>query len=135
MQAMRELPAGLLYVLLVLAAGWVLGPARELLLAPAIGRWAAMLVEAPLMLGACILAARWTIRRLAVPPWPGARLRMGLAALAVLLLAEIAGSAVLRGIGPEAWLRRAATPEGALTLLLFALFAALPLRLVRTGPR
>lgn len=135
MRAVRELPAGLLYVLLVLAAGWALGPARELLLAPTLGHLVAMLVEAPLMLGACILAARWTVRRFAVPPRPGPRLRMGLVALAVLLFAEIAGSAALRGIGPAAWLRRAATPEGALTLLLFALFAAMPLLLLRAGPR
>ncbi|MBV1799757.1 hypothetical protein [Siccirubricoccus sp. G192] len=121
--------AGLAYAALALAAGWVLGPFREFLLVPRIGPGAAVLVEAPLMLLACLLAARWAATRLAVPARPGPRARMGLTAL-LLLAAELAGSWALRGLAPRAWLARFGTAEGAVSLLLFGLFAALPLLLL-----
>jgi hypothetical protein len=127
---MREMRAGLAYAALVLAAGWMLGPLREFLLVPRIGPSAAVLVEAPLMLLACLLAARWVAARFAVPARPGPRGRMGLVALFVLLLAEFTGSWALRGLAPQAWLARFGTAEGALSLLLFGLFAALPLLLL-----
>lgn len=123
--------AGLAYALLALAAGWVLGPLRELVVAPRLGPMPALMLEAPLMLAACALAARWTARRFAVPTQIGPRAVMGLAALAVLLAAELAGSMALRGLSPGAWLARAATPQGLIPLGLFLLFAAMPLLLRR----
>ena len=126
-----SLHAGVAYALLALAAGWVLGPLRELVVAPWLGPLPALLLEVPAMLAACVLAARWTVRRFAVPARFGPRLVMGLVALAVLLAAELAGSMAVRGLSPGAWLARAATLPGALSLGMFALSAALPLLLRR----
>jgi hypothetical protein len=118
--------AGLVYFLLVFAAGWVLGPLRELLLVPAIGRTLAVLAEAPLLILALVLASRWTVRRLAVPATVGARAGMGLVALALLLAAELAGGWLVRGEGVVAWAGKLATPAGAIGLALVLLCAAIP---------
>ena len=64
---MRALKAGLFYFLFVFAVGWVLGPIRELWAVSHLGRMAAMLSEAVIMLIAMIVAARWVIRRFDVP--------------------------------------------------------------------
>jgi hypothetical protein len=50
----------------------------------------AELMEMPIMLVVIIVAARWTVQRLAVPPAPVPRLVMGGIALALLLAAEVA---------------------------------------------
>jgi hypothetical protein len=71
------LKAGVIYVLLVFALGWILGPIRELWAVPRFGRIAAMLSEAVIMLIAMIVAARWVIRRFRVPQAFGATLAIG----------------------------------------------------------
>lgn len=81
--------AGALYFGLAFATGWVVGPIRELWVVPRFGRTAGLLLEAPVMFGVMFAAARWTIRRFAVPleptPW------VGLVALGLHLIAESAG--------------------------------------------
>ena len=74
---MRALKAGVIYFLLVFAVGWILGPIRELWAVPHFGRVTAMLSEAVIMLIAMIVAARWVIRRFAVPQALGATLLNG----------------------------------------------------------
>jgi hypothetical protein len=64
---MRALKAGVVYFLLVFAVGWILGPIRELWAVSHLGRMAAMLSEAVIILIAMIVAARWVIRRFDVP--------------------------------------------------------------------
>ena len=54
---MRALKAGLVYFLFVFAVGWILGPIRELWAVSHLGRMAAMLSEAVIMLIAMIVAA------------------------------------------------------------------------------
>ncbi|MFL1461663.1 hypothetical protein ACI6QG_05640 [Roseococcus sp. DSY-14] len=121
----RELRGALLYVALVFAAGFVLGPLREFVLAPRIGRLPAVLAELPLMLGWAWVAAGWVLRRLRVPP--GApRLRLGLAALALLLLLEFGAGAALRGWDARAWLADFLTPPGLAALGAYLVFALLP---------
>jgi hypothetical protein len=121
---MRAAKAGALYFALAFAAGWVLGPIRELLLTPRFGPLAALLLEAPFMILAMALAAPWVVRRLAVPR--EGRPAMGVAALVLLLAAEAILSAWLRGLPLRAYIARFATAPGALSLALFLLFAALP---------
>lgn len=55
--------AGAFFFGLAFAAGWVLGPIRELWVVPRFGRTAGLLLEAPVMLAVMFAAARWTIRR------------------------------------------------------------------------
>src|SRR6266404_4169419 len=88
---MRALKAGVIYFLLVFAVGWILGPIRELWAVSHLGRMAAMLSEAVIMLIAMIVAARWVIRRFDVPRTLPATISMGLIAIGLLFPAEIAG--------------------------------------------
>lgn len=94
------LRAGALYFALVFAAGFALGALRVTLLVPRLGTRTAELLEMPLMLAITLLAARWVLRRLAVPPRAAVRLGTGLVALALLLAAEFALVLPLRGLTP-----------------------------------
>ncbi len=112
----------LAYFAIVFAVGAVLGAAREMVVLPRFGPMGAVMLEAPAMLLACWLAARWAVRRFAVV----ARVRMGLIAFALLMVAELAGSVGLRGMTPADWLAHFAQPEGFLALSLFVAFGAMP---------
>ena len=63
----------------------MLGAIRVLLIVPRFGTRTAELMETPIMVLVSILAARWVVRRLAVPPALATRLAIGLVALLVLL--------------------------------------------------
>jgi hypothetical protein len=78
------------------------------------------------MVIAMILAAGWVFRRLNVPYALNARLAVGLVALGILLVAELAGVRWVRGISIQEYLAGYATPSGLISLLLFLLFAAMP---------
>lgn len=119
----RELLAALVYVLLAFALGFVLGPVRELFLAPALGRVGALLVELPLLLAACWWMAPRVMRR--VPPGMG-RLRAGFAALALLLVLEFTLGMALRGWDFAEWVRGFWTAHGAVTLAGYWVFALIP---------
>jgi hypothetical protein len=130
---LTTLRAGALYFCLVFAVGWVLGPIREVLVVPRIGRTAGVLLEAPLMLAAVIIAARWTTRRLAAAPTLGARITMGLVALGLLLAAEVAGARWLRGQPIRDYLADFVSISGGTALVLFLVFAAMPAIVMRCG--
>jgi hypothetical protein len=118
--------AGTLYFALVFAMGWVLGPIRELLIVPRVGRTAGVLMEAPVMVGVTIIAARWTTRRCAVAPTLGARASMGLVALGLLVVAEAAGTLWLRGLSLSDYFAGLVSDSGGIALMLFLVFAAMP---------
>lgn len=125
-----EWKGAIVYVLAAFGVGFLLGPLREFVLIPRIGRIAALLVELPLMLGFCWWIAPRILRRCMIPPGP-ARLRMGFAALSLLLTLEFFTGVVLRGWTLRAWVADVATPPGLVTLLAYLVFAVLP-RWVRT---
>jgi hypothetical protein len=117
------LRGALVYVFLAFALGFLLGPLREFVLAPALGRIAALAIELPIMLGFCW----WLAPRASKGVAPGmGRLRMGLAALAILLLLEFGVGQALRGFSLDEWLAHFARAEGALTLAGYAVFALIP---------
>ena len=130
---MRALKAGVIYFLLVFAVGWVLGPIRELWAVPHLGRVAAMLSEAVIMLIAMIVAARWIIRRFDVPQALIATISMGLVALALLVPAEIAGVVWVRGFSLQGYFASFLTAPGVISLTMFLLFAAMPTLVTRAG--
>ncbi len=119
----QEARAALAYTGLAFALGFLLGPLREFLFAPQIGRLAALLLELPVMLAFCWWVAPRLMRRL--PPGL-ARLRAGLAALGFLLLLEFVLGLALRGFTLAEWGAQFRTREGAVTLAGYLLFAAIP---------
>jgi hypothetical protein len=126
----REWQGALLYVLAAFGVGFLLGPLREFVLAPNIGRLPALLVELPLLLGFCAWIAPRILRRCGIPPGP-ARLRLGLAALSLLLALEFLTGVALRGWDLRRWIADFATLPGLVTLLGYLVFAFIP-RWVRT---
>jgi hypothetical protein len=125
------LKAGALYFALVFAAGWVFGPIRELWVIPRLGRTAGFLLEAPLMLAVMIAAARWTLRKLAVPYLLKTRLAIGLVALGILLIAEVMGVLWVRRLSVPDYLASSDSVSGGVSLVSFVLFAAMPILVAR----
>ena len=128
---MRILHAGLLYAVLVFGAGFVLGPIRILWAEPTLGTRAAELMEMPIMFVVIALGARWTVRQLAVPPVPSARLGIGLIALGLLLVAEFVLVLWLRGLSIGEYLASRDPVSGTVYIMLLGVFAIMPLLVAR----
>lgn len=98
MTPVRLAKAAAIYFALVFGVGFTLGPIRVLWLEPRLGLRAAQLVEAPLMLVAVVLAARWVARRSCRSESPAFRLGAGLLAAGFVLAADVAVGMGLRGM-------------------------------------
>ncbi len=122
-----SLRAGLVYFLLVFAAGFVFGALRVTFVAPALGPFLAVLLELPLMLALSWFVCRAVIRRCAVPRDVSARALMGAVAFALLIAAELALAVFGFGATLSNALAAWRTPAGALGLAGQAVFAAFPL--------
>ena len=126
MSSLRQIArAAAAYWAAVFAFAFVLGIVRTLWLTPQIGALAATACEVPLVLG----ASWWTARRLTARyriAGGKAALAMGLAAFAILMLAEVSLAGALSGQSPGNWLRSLATPAGALGLAGQVLFGLMP---------
>ena len=133
MSSLRQIArAAAAYWAAVFAFAFVLGIVRTLWLTPQIGALAATACEVPLVLG----ASWWTARRLTAHyliAGAAAALAMGLAAFAILMLAEVSLAGALSGQSPGNWLRSLATPAGALGLAGQALFGLMPWWVTRRG--
>jgi hypothetical protein len=130
---MRVLKAGALYFLFMFGVGWVLGPVRELWAVPRFGRLTGVLLEAVIMLIAMAVSARWVIRQFNVGPTLGSTISVGLVALGILVPAELAGVALVRGLSLREYLASFMTIPGLVSLLMFLLFAAMPTLVTRAG--
>ena len=128
---MRILKAGVLYFALVFGAGFVLGPIRILWVVPRFGTRMAELMEAPIMLVVTILAARWIVGRLAVPPTPSGRLGMGSVALSLLLAAEFTLVLRLRGLSVSDYLASRDPVSGTVYYVMLGVLGIMPLLVVR----
>lgn len=124
---MQILKAGVLYFALVFGAGFVLGTIRTLWVVPRVGTRIAELMETPVMLVVTIVAARWIVLRLAVPPTPSARLGMGCIALLLLLVAEFGFVLWLRGLPIKQYLAARDPVSGTVYYVMLAVFAVMPL--------
>lgn len=130
---LRVLWAALAYFALAFGAGFCLAFIRIPILEPRLGaRWAE-LIETPFMLVAILLAARGVVSRFAVPPTAGARLGMGLLALACMLIAEFGLVLALRGMTIDQYFATRDPVSGTVYYLALAVFALLPLVLARRG--
>ncbi len=119
--------AGALYFLVTYAAGFVFGTVRELFVVPRLGQLTATLIETPVMLAVTYFAASWIIGRFADPPAFGERAAIGAIGFALLMAAEILFSGMIRGWSFEAWVGHLKTSDGAISMVLFVLFAIMPL--------
>lgn len=137
------LKAGATYFAIVYAIGFLLGTVRVLLLVPRVGEAGAVLLEAPLILGASWIASRWSGDRFAVPSTAAPRLAMGGIAFGLLLGAETAVSMLLFGRSWTDLLDLYRSVPGVIGLAAQVLFGLLPLiqgivenrgRQNRTGP-
>lgn len=120
----RILKTSLAYAAIVFGVGFVLGSIRVFLVVPRIGvRWAELL-EAPLMLLASFLAARFIARRFG-PSAGLQRVAVGICALAFMLLAEVS-FILAQGFGVPEYIASRDPVSGSVYLLSLALFAAMP---------
>lgn len=127
----NHVQAGLAYFALVFATGFVLGSVRVTQVVPRLGERRAELIEMPLMLLACVLAARWVVTRFAVDPRPGPRAIMGIVALGCLLVAEFAVAFFASGGSVRDYIAHRDPVSGSVYLVVLVLFAAMPAILAR----
>jgi hypothetical protein len=123
---MRIVIAAVAYFAIVFAVGMALGPIRVLWLEPRLGPTLAVLCEAPLLLAAMLIAARWVPRKTGLGNRLAPLVLMGIGALALQQAADLALGAWLRGLTPAEQFASFVTPPGAVYLVLLVIFAALP---------
>ena len=128
---MQSLKAGLLYFAVVFATGFVLGSIRTFWIVPRLGTRIAELMEAPIMFVVTIAAARWIVRRLAVPPTASRRLGMGCIALGLMLIAEFTLVRWLRGLPIREYLAGRDPVSGTVYYLMLGVFTIMPLFVAR----
>jgi hypothetical protein len=124
---MKVLKPATLYFALVFGAGFVLGPIRVFWVVPRFGVRMAELMEAPIMFAVIIVAARWIVRRLTVPPASSSRLGMGFIALGLLLVAEIILGYLLWGLSVTELIASRDPVSGSVYYALLGVFAVMPL--------
>jgi hypothetical protein len=132
---MQILKAAALYFGIVFGTGFVLGPIRMLGAVPRFGPRMAELMEMPVMLVVVVAAARWTVRRLAVPPAPARRVGMGSVALALLPAAELTVALWLRGLSIPEYVASLDPVSGPVYAGSLGAFAVMPLLVARNGGR
>jgi hypothetical protein len=128
----RIVGAAALYFLIVFGVGSVLGPIRVIWLEPVIGSAAATLCEAPLLFATMMVAALWVPSKIGMPANMGSLLKMGLIALAILIVADVLVGTAIRGITWAEQFAYFATPAGLMYLGLLAVFTLMP-ALINTG--
>ena len=120
----HTLQTAAIYFALVFTAGFAFGVVRVSLLLPALGERAAELIEAPFMLGAIVLSARWLVRRRAAAPRE--LLAAGGLAASFVLVADVGVGVGLRGMTlADVFIDRDPI-AGNVYYVLVVLFAVLP---------
>ena len=122
---MRVTLAMLFYFGLVFGVGFLLGPIRVLWLEPRFGPIIATACEAPFMLLAILVAARWVPSVLNIRRDPKTLVLIGVGSLVLLQIADFS-IGWLRGITPKEQLVRLLTGQGNIYAALLALFAIMP---------
>ena len=123
---MQILRAGVLYFAIVFGAGFVLGPIRILWVVPRFGTRMAELMETPIIFVVIIAAARWIVRRLALPFTRSIRLGMGFVGLGLLLVAEFTLVLWLRGLSIPEYLASRDPLSGTVYYTMLGVFAIMP---------
>ena len=125
-QLLRLITASALYVAIVFGAGFLLGSIRVFWLEPRLGKSIAVLCETPFLLAVMIPAARWAPAKTKVAGDCGSLAAVGIGALVLQQLADLAVGTMLRGLTVAEQLRNFTTPAGGVYAVLLILFAAMP---------
>ena len=123
---MRIVAAALLYFAIVFGVGFMLGPIRVLVLEPRLGELWATACEAPFLLAAMVLAARWVPRATRLEVHFAPLSLMGLLALMLQQLSDFAVGIGLRGLSISQQLAHFTTPQGLIYAALLLAFLAMP---------
>lgn len=123
----RILGASLTYFALVFATGFVLGAVRVPFIEPRFGKFLATLIEAPIMIVAITIAARYVTVWFAFSGRRFALSLVGGLAIAFMVVADLGVGLFLRQMSFDEQLFNLMTPGGLTYLLLLAIFAAMPL--------
>jgi len=127
----RIAKAGALYFLLVFALGALFGVVREFWIAPRFGPTVGVLFETPFMLLAIVLIAMFVVRHFTIPATFAPRAAVGVLAFGCLVVAELMGAVWLRGLSVAEYAAGFVSPSGLASLIMFCLFAAMPVLLRR----
>ncbi len=130
---MKQLKAGLFYFALVFGAGFMLGTIRTLWVVSRLGTRTAELLEAPLMILISFLAARWIVRRLALPYSVSNRLGMGCVALILMLAAEFGFVLWVRGLSIQQYSATRDPVSETAYYVSLGIFTIMPLVVERTS--
>jgi len=128
---MRSFKSAILYFVLVLGTGFALGSIRVSFLVPRLGERYAELLEMPIMFIAIVLAARYVVRRFALPASLSVRLRVGFAALFMSVVAELLLAAAFQGRSVAQYIASRDPVSGSVYLAMLLLFALMPSILAR----
>lgn len=126
--------AGAFYFGLVFGAGFIVGFVRVVWIVRWLGERRAELLEVPVMLVVTVVAARWTVRRLAPPRPPIRRLTIGCIALGLLLLVELTFVLWLRGLTLREYVAQRDPVSGTVYVIMLALLAVMPMLVARERP-
>lgn len=133
MVAARTLKAGMLYCLVVFAAGVVLGEVRILWVTPLAGEVVAVMLEAPIMLAITWYACGLVVERMEISQQFFDRLAMGGVALVLLICAEAAIAVLGGGRSLKEYFGDYARSAILLGLVVQVAFAVFPLLQKRRG--
>jgi hypothetical protein len=125
--------AALLYFVIVFAVGFLLGPVRVIWLEPHVGPAIAELLEAPFLVIAMVVAGRWVPKVTRMGLKPRSLAWMGLGALILQQMADLAVGYSLRSMSVSEQWARFATPLGLIYGILLLAFAIMPM-LVNVEP-
>jgi hypothetical protein len=116
---------GLVYFGLVFGVGFLLGIVRVLVVEPRLGETWAELAEAPLMLVAIVVSARFVVRRMPAPHRAG-YLVSGAAALFLLVLVEFSVVLAVRGLSLSEYVAERDPLAWSVYAVMLGIFAAMP---------
>ena len=131
MVCLPTIKAGIAYFSLVFGAGFVMGAIRVPFLAPRLGERVAELIEMPFMLLVIVVAARFITKRFALPATALVRLGAGLLALGLLIAAELLLAVAVQDRSLGEYVASRDPVSGSVYLAMLALFAAMPLVIMR----
>ena len=118
--------AGLAYTLGVFVFAFAVGAIRVTLVAPRLGTLLAVILEAPIVLGASWRISLWSTRRFRISRDPDVRILMGAVAFTILMLLELGFSVLVFGETVSQYFGRYASTSGVIGLVMQVCFATVP---------